>query len=79
MKYLFAFFAVCFLLTTPASAQVPDLSQLLQPGDASASGRMVQMIALLTVLSLAPGLLIMVTSFIRFAVALSFLRSGLGL
>ena len=30
-------------------------------------------------LSLAPGLLIMVTSFTRFVVALSFLRAGLGL
>ena len=37
------------------------------------------MVALLTVLSVAPGLLIMVTSFTRFIVALSFLRSGLGL
>jgi flagellar biosynthetic protein FliP len=33
----------------------------------------------LTVLSVAPGLLIMVTSFTRFVIALSFLRSGLGL
>ena len=37
------------------------------------------MVAVLTVLSVAPGLLIMVTSFTRFTVALSFLRSGLGL
>ena len=37
------------------------------------------MAAVLTVLSVAPGLLIMVTSFTRFTVALSFLRSGLGL
>ena len=34
---------------------------------------------MLTVLSIAPGLLIMVTSFTRFVIALSFLRSGLGL
>ncbi len=34
---------------------------------------------LLTILSLAPGLLMMVTSFTRFVIALSFLRSGLGL
>jgi flagellar biosynthetic protein FliP len=33
----------------------------------------------MTVLSIAPGLLVMVTSFTRFVVALSFLRSGLGL
>ena len=34
---------------------------------------------MVTVLSVAPGLLIMVTCFTRFVVALSFLRSGLGL
>ena len=45
----------------------------------AASGRIVQLVALLTVLSLAPGLLMMVTSFTRFVIALSFLRSGLGL
>jgi flagellar biosynthetic protein FliP len=60
-------------------AQVPDLSTLLPQGEGSASGRIIQMVALLTVLSLAPGLLIMVTSFTRFVVALSFLRTGLGL
>ena len=67
------------LLPTAASAQIPDLSTLLPPGQGSASGRVIQMVALLTVLSLAPGLLIMVTSFTRFVVALSFLRAGLGL
>ena len=65
--------------TAAASAQVPDLSALIPPGGASVSGRIVQIIALLTVLSIAPGLLIMVTSFTRFVIAFSFLRSGLGL
>lgn len=75
------FFAVFILLAgvTAASAQVPSLSDLLPAGEASASGRIVQIIALLTVLSVAPGILIMVTSFTRFAVAFSFLRSGIGL
>ncbi|MBV8443572.1 MAG: flagellar type III secretion system pore protein FliP, partial [Hyphomicrobiales bacterium] len=45
---------------------------------ASASGRIIEMAALLTVLSVAPGLLIMATSFTRFIIALSFLRAGLG-
>lgn len=73
--------AACFLalMAAAAHAQVPDLSSLLPEGEGSASGRIVQMIALLTVLSVAPGLLVMVTSFTRFAVALSFLRSGIGL
>jgi flagellar biosynthetic protein FliP len=67
------------LLPEAASAQIPDLSSLLPAGGGSTSGRIIQLMALITVLSVAPGLLIMVTSFTRFAVALSFLRNGLGL
>ncbi|MGX4802596.1 flagellar type III secretion system pore protein FliP [Bradyrhizobium guangdongense] len=67
------------VLPEVAFAQIPDLNSLLPPGNGSTSGRIIQLMALLTVLSVAPGLLIMVTSFTRFAVALSFLRAGLGL
>ncbi|MEW6256113.1 MAG: flagellar type III secretion system pore protein FliP [Pseudomonadota bacterium] len=64
----------------PAAAQVPPLDAILQEtGGGAASGRIIQMVALITVLSVAPGLLIMMTSFTRFIVAFSFLRSGLGL
>jgi flagellar biosynthetic protein FliP len=62
-----------------ASAQTPDLSALIPPGGGTAAGRIIQLVALLTVLSVAPGLLVMMTSFTRFVVALSFLRSGIGL
>jgi flagellar biosynthetic protein FliP len=64
---------------TAAAAQVPSLEQLVPSGDPTAAGRIVQLIAIITVLSVAPGLLIMVTCFTRFVVALSFLRAGLGL
>ena len=67
------------VLPEVALAQIPDLNSLLPPGNGSTSGRIIQLVALITVLSVAPGLLIMVTSFTRFAVALSFLRAGLGL
>jgi flagellar biosynthesis protein FliP len=71
---------LAFLVLVPAArAQTLDLNALLPNGGASATGRVVQMVVILTVLSIAPGLLIMVTSFTRFIVALSFLRSGLGL
>jgi flagellar biosynthetic protein FliP len=63
----------------PAGAQSVDLNALIPAGGATASGRIIELVAILTVLSVAPGLLIMVTSFTRFIVALSFLRSGLGL
>lgn len=71
------FFILVFIES--AQAQTFDLGELLPQSSASFTGRMIQIAGLLTVLTLAPGLLIMVTSFTRFAVAFSFLRSGLGL
>lgn len=46
---------------------------------ASITGRAVQIIALITVLSLAPSILVMATSFTRIVVVLSLLRSAIGL
>nr|WP_247658389.1 flagellar type III secretion system pore protein FliP [Aquabacter sp. L1I39] len=60
-------------------AQMPSLDQFMPAGDGSTSGRIIQMLGVLTVLSVAPGLLIMMTSFTRFIIAFSFLRSGIGL
>jgi len=72
--------ALALIVTvSAASAQTVDLGTLIPSGGASVTARIIQMIAILTVLSVAPGLLIMVTSFTRFTVALSFLRSGLGM
>ncbi|MCF1503820.1 flagellar type III secretion system pore protein FliP [Afifella sp. H1R] len=79
MKRLFFALLLVPFLGVAAHAQVPDLESLIPSGDAAATGRIVQLVAILTVLSIAPGLLIMVTSFTRFIIALSFLRSGLGL
>ena len=75
------FFALVFLsaLSNQAGAQAVDLNNILPPMESMATGRIAQLVVLLTVLSVAPGLLIMVTSFTRIIVALSFLRSGMGL
>ncbi len=78
MKYL-PFILLLFLLASPAAAQDTGLSALLPSSDPTVSGRIIQYVVLLTVLSIAPGLLIMVTSFTRIVIAFSFLRSGLGL
>ncbi|MBP2229319.1 flagellar type III secretion system pore protein FliP [Azospirillum agricola] len=60
----------------------PALAQSLtfDLGDAggTATGRIVQMVALITVLSLAPSILIMMTAFTRIVIVLSFLRNALG-
>jgi flagellar biosynthesis protein FliP len=61
-----------------AHAQQIDLGAIGQ-ADGTTIGYIIQMFGLLTVLSIAPGLLIMVTSFTRFIIAFSILRTGIGL
>jgi flagellar biosynthetic protein FliP len=64
------------LAAEPAVAQTLTLE--LGEGGGPATGRIIQLVALLTVLSLAPSLLVMVTSFTRIVVVLGFLRTALG-
>jgi flagellar biosynthetic protein FliP len=71
----YALAAILLLAALPASAQ--SLSVELGDG-ATATGRMVQIIGLITVLSLAPSILVMMTSFTRIIVVLSFLRNAMG-
>lgn len=47
--------------------------------DLPVSSRMIQIFLLVTVLSIAPAILLTITCFTRFVVAFSFLRTGLGL
>lgn len=65
--------------SAPEPVALPTISvgigKVTQPGDVSVT---LQILFLLTVLSLAPGLLIMTTSFTRIVVVLSFLRNALG-
>ncbi len=63
------------LLAWPAAAQ--DVTINLGQG-AGVNERVIQLIALITVLSVAPSILIMVTSFVRIAVVLSLLRTAIG-
>ncbi|MGB0696395.1 MAG: flagellar type III secretion system pore protein FliP [Rhodospirillaceae bacterium] len=60
----------------PALAQ--SISVDLGDDTGSTTGRIIQMVLLLTVLSLAPGILVMATSFTRIVVVLSILRHALG-
>jgi flagellar biosynthetic protein FliP len=79
LAVLVAALALVLIGASDAHAQMPNLSQLVPEGDGTASGRMLQLVLVITILSVAPGLLIMVTCFTRFVLALSFLRAGLGL
>nr|WP_119680268.1 flagellar type III secretion system pore protein FliP [Indioceanicola profundi] len=60
----------------PAAAQ--SLSIDLGDQTGSTTGRIIQFVALLTVLSLAPSILVMMTCFVRITIVLSFLRSAMG-
>src|SRR5271167_4638876 len=63
------------LMAAPAGAQ--DISVNFGQGS-GLTERVIQLIALLTVLSLAPSILVMMTSFTRIVVVLSLLRTALG-
>jgi flagellar biosynthesis protein FliP len=71
---------ICLAVASSASAQVlPKLSvevgKAAGPKDLSVT---LQIVIMLTILALAPSILIMITSFVRFAVVLSFLRHAIG-
>jgi len=78
---LTALAALAFLLPAVPEAAAQSLTfDLGGNGETgTTAGRLVQLVALITILSLAPSILVMVTSFTRIVVVLSFLRSALGL
>ena len=76
-----------FLIFVAVMMMAPELAVAQQfptdifntPIDGSVAAWIIRTFGLLTVLSVAPGILIMVTSFPRFVIAFSILRSGMGL
>lgn len=75
-KYLApAFFMIATLMATPALAESVTVNFAEGFG---LTDRVVQIILLVTVMSLAPSILIMVTSFVRIVIVLSLLRTAMG-
>lgn len=70
--------ALCLLMPAVASAAGPSVSIDLGSDSPKQTAVVIQILILLTVLSLAPALFIMVTSFTRIVIVLSFLRQALG-
>lgn len=85
LKTLIFFLVPCLILCLQAfPAMAEGLSISLNggqqgEGSASSASRIVQMVALITILSLAPGILVMMTSFTRIIVVLSLLRTAIGM
>ena len=78
IRFLSAF-AAMMAFATAAYGQIIDPDLLQAPVDGSVASWIIRTFGLLTVLSVAPGILIMVTSFPRFIIAFAILRSGMGL
>ena len=78
-RRLLARIAFAAILTlAPLAARAQSLSIDLGGEGGTSTARIVQLVVLLTVLSLAPAILVTVTSFTRIIVVLSFLRNALG-
>jgi flagellar biosynthetic protein FliP len=81
-KLLIAAVAALVLLPVAAHAQAAGGTTINLGGGGAGEGqlsaRAIQLVLMLTVLSLAPGLLMTITSFTRMVVALSLLRTGIG-
>ncbi|MEM7650771.1 MAG: flagellar type III secretion system pore protein FliP [Pseudomonadota bacterium] len=79
-KFLLAAFLGALVFFIPESAMAQAISiDLGGDNSGTVTGRVVQLVVLLTVLSLAPSILIMMTSFTRIVIVLSFLRTAIGL
>ncbi len=74
---LLALAAALTLGAVPVMAQTFSLD--LGDTDGSLTGRVIQLLLLFTVLSLAPSILVVLTSFTRIIVVLSLMRSALGI
>ncbi|PIR37860.1 MAG: flagellar biosynthetic protein FliP [Alphaproteobacteria bacterium CG11_big_fil_rev_8_21_14_0_20_39_49] len=74
---IFLLFTLLTVLGDNAFAQTLSLD--MGEGGGQVTSRILQLIAVITVISLAPSILVMVTSFTRIVVVFSFLRTALGL
>jgi flagellar biosynthetic protein FliP len=71
--------AVILAVPELAAAQQLPTDLFNAPLNGSAASWIIRTFGLLTILSVAPGILMMVTSFPRFIIAFSILRSGMGI
>ncbi|MCL2469673.1 MAG: flagellar type III secretion system pore protein FliP [Alphaproteobacteria bacterium] len=77
--FFLALAALAFFFGLPQSQALAQSVNFDFGGGSTTSARLIQITILITVLTLAPSILIMVTSFTRVVVVLSFLRTAIGL
>jgi flagellar biosynthetic protein FliP len=69
----------CLFATTAIAAESPISININGADKTPATAQSLQILFLLTILSLAPSIILMMTSFTRITVVLSFVRNGIGL
>jgi flagellar biosynthetic protein FliP len=80
MQRVFALAGVALVALVAAADPAVAEQVTLDLGQSTAlTDRLIQIVALVTVLSVAPSILIMVTSFVRIVVVLSLLRTAIGI
>ena len=79
MRILAVALVIVFHLTDAGLAQTLNFDSITGPRSGQTSGQIIQLFGLLTILAVAPGILVVVTSFTRFIIAFSILRMGIGL
>ena len=77
-EFILIFLALLFFIAPITSVEAQQFSLDLGSETGPLTGRILQLIALITVIALAPSLLVVLTSFTRIVVVLSLLRSAMG-
>lgn len=77
-KLLIPLLTVALALALPMLASAQSINIDAGDGAGGTTARIIQMVILITVISLAPSILVMVTSFMRVIIVLSFVRMALG-
>jgi flagellar biosynthetic protein FliP len=78
MRKLAFLAALLLVLALPQAGLAQSINLDMGEGGGSATARIIQLVLLLTILSLAPSILMMMTSFVRILIVLSFVRTALG-
>jgi flagellar biosynthetic protein FliP len=79
MRWIGIFVALLALAGFGSEAMAQSMNiDLGNTSSGTATARLIQLVLVLTVISLAPSILVMMTSFMRIVIVLSFLRSALG-
>jgi flagellar biosynthetic protein FliP len=78
MRYLSFFLLALSALALPETGGAQTIEFDLDSGGSSATARIIQLVLLIAVLSIAPSLLVMMTSFTRVIVVMAFVRTAIG-